>query len=682
MRRQAELNRFLVCGLGSLGQHCVAVLKEYGATIMAIDRSPPQHWEISDLPNLLEELVIGDCRLSSILEQARIWQCRAVLLVTGSERVNTEAALAARLLNPQIRPLVRSDKQRLNRLLGQSLGNFAAFEPNQLSASAFALAALGADTIGYFKLDEQLFKVAKHQIQPGDAWSTGRQVQALNTRIRRILSHTSASSGPPKQFHEWEPETLVQEGDTLIYVEVVDRLSDNLQPSAETKVAHTPQRFWDRLRRSVRPRHLTGKWHQFWQSNYHSQNRVQRIATIYCITVFVLWLCGVFLYRLNYPDISTVEALYAPAVLLLGGYGDLFGSVKFTSEPAPAEHMPLGLRLFSFGLTLTGEAFVGVLYALITDSLLSSRLKFLAPRPPIPETNHVVLIGIGPLGQRVAALLQELKQPVVGISRTEVKLDSLPQIPLIISRIVDALAKVNLANAKTVIVTMDDDMENLEIGLMAHAAHPTTNLVLQTYDQRFSNYVARLFPYARVLCSSALSAEVFAAAAFGENILSLFHFHHQTVLVTEYRIESGDTLNGLMLSEVAYGYGTLPILYQKSTYESPKFMPSYETRLSGGERLVVLATSLSLQRIERGELAPRHWQVKIEAASTPDAIFEGAHEIALTTGCSIGTARDLMHHLPSLLPHPLYKHQAQRLVHKLSRVKVKAYSNASINTSQ
>ncbi|MBV9389849.1 MAG: potassium channel protein [Chroococcidiopsidaceae cyanobacterium CP_BM_ER_R8_30] len=681
MRTQAELNRFLVCGLGSLGQHCVAVLKQYGATVIAIDRVPPQDWEISDLPNLLEELVIGDCRLSSILEQARIRQCRAVLLLTGSERVNTEAALAARLLNPQIRPLVRSDKQRLNRLLGQNLGNFAAFEPNQLSASAFALAALGAETIGYFNLDGQLFKVAKHQIQPGDAWSACRQVQALNTRIRRILSHTSASSRPPTQFHEWEPETLVQEGDTLVYVEVVDRLSDNPQPST-AKVAPTPQRFWDRLLRSVRPRHLTHKWHKFLQSNYYSQNRVQRIATIYCFTVFVLWLCGVVLYQLNYPGISTIEALYAPAVLLLGGYGDLFGSVKFASQPAPAEHMPMWLRLFSFGLTLTGEAFVGVLYALITDSLLSSRLKFLTRRPPIPESNHVVLIGIGPLGQRVAALLQELKQPVVGISRTEVELDSLPQIPLVISRIVDALAKVNLANAKTVIVTMDDDLENLEIGLMAHAADPTTNLVLQTYDQRFSNYVARMFPYARVLCSSALSAEVFAAAAFGENILSLFHFYHQTVLVTEYRIEAGDTLNGLMLSEVAYGYGVIPILHQKSNYELPKFMPSYETRLSGGERLIVLATSLSLQHIERGKLAPRDWQLRIEAALTPEAIFEGAHEIAQMTGCSIGTARHLMHHLPGLLPHRLYNHQAQHLVHKLSRVKVKAHSIALTNTSQ
>lgn len=129
---QAQLDRFLVCGLGSLGQHCVAVLKDYGTKVIAIDETPPKNWEIPNLSNLLEDLHIGDCRLSDILEQAQIRQCRAVLLVTGNERVNTEAALAARSLNPRIRLLVRSDKQNLNQLLEQNLGNFAAFEPTQL----------------------------------------------------------------------------------------------------------------------------------------------------------------------------------------------------------------------------------------------------------------------------------------------------------------------------------------------------------------------------------------------------------------------------------------------------------------------------------------------------------------------------------------------------------------------
>lgn len=51
-RSQTRPERFLVCGLGSVGQHCVAVLKEYGVAVSAIDQVQPNTWEIPDLANL------------------------------------------------------------------------------------------------------------------------------------------------------------------------------------------------------------------------------------------------------------------------------------------------------------------------------------------------------------------------------------------------------------------------------------------------------------------------------------------------------------------------------------------------------------------------------------------------------------------------------------------------------
>lgn len=674
---QARLDRFLVCGLGSLGQHCVAVLKEYGVAVSAIDEVQPQDWELPDLPNLLEELLIADCRQPSVLEQAKIRQCRSVLLVTSDERVNIEAAFAARLLNPQIRLIVRSDKQNLNQLLGQSLGNFVAFEPTQLSASAFAFTALeptqlsaGAETLGYFKLEGQLLRVEKYQIQQRDRWCDRWLVHGLNNATRRILSHTCDPSHLPKQFYQWESEARLQAGDTIVYIEVTDKLASNSQQPAADIIRNTRQ-IWQGIVRGMAWKNLKQKMAQLWQST--DQYQTQRVAIICGITVLMLLLCGTVLFRLEYPGISLRDAFSATAALLLGGYSDLFGTFKLTTP------ISWWLQLFSLGLTLAGTAFVGVLYALLTETLLSSRFQFFTSRPPVPQQDHVVVIGLGRVGQRVAALLQELKQPVVGITTTALDPSILPQMPLIVGNIANTLTKVNLSNAKSVIVVADDDLVNLEIGLMAHAANPTTGLVIHTYDQHFSDNVARLFPYAQVLCASALSAEVFAAAAFGENVLSLFHFNNQTVLVTEYTIEAGDTLNGLILAEVAYGYGVVPILYQNYTagrmptpQEPTQLMPSDDTRLYVGDRLIVLATSNSLQRIERGEMAPRRWQVQIEKALNRDAIEDGADEIALISGCSIGMAREVMNHLPGMLRRPLYKHQAQRLVRELDKVKVLA----------
>jgi Trk K+ transport system NAD-binding subunit len=666
--QQKKQNLFLVCGLKTLGQHCVAVLKEYDVKVSAIDDVQPGQWEVPEVPSLLEKLIIGDCRQPSILQQAGIDECRSILLVTRDERMNIEAAFAARRLNPHVRLIVRSEKQNFNELLWENLGNFVAFEPTHLSAYAFALTALASEAIGYFTLEGQPLRVIEHQVQPKDRWCNGKPVHRLNLTTRHILSHIPVSSNPPKQFYEWNPEAVVQAGDTLVYIEVAEdlTLSEHLRESQRSRWQ------WQQFVRGITPKNLKEKIVRFWQSYYQSQNQIRRIATIYAITVLILWLLGIVLYRLYYPQITLLEAFYATAVLLLGGYGDLFGSVKFASQPLPSDHMPWWLRLFSLGLTLTGQAFVGVLYALLTDALVASRFQFLNRHPPVPERNHVVLIGLNRLGQKVAAVFQELNQPFVGIHTTTLDQRVLPEMPVIVDNPTEALAVVNLSHAKSIVLVGDDHMENLEIGLMAHAINPASRLIIRSQDRQFSDNITPLFPYAQVLCGAALSAEVFACAAFGENVLSLFHLSDQVVMVTEYNIEEGDTLNKLLLSEIAHGYGVVPILYQKQQQDNYSLMPWDDVRLCGGDRLIVLATSTGLQRIEWGEMLPRLFKVQIEKTLTRNASADGAEEIALITGCSSTTARQWMNNLPRVLPTPLYKHQAQHLVRKLIKVQVLA----------
>ncbi|MDZ8236095.1 MAG: NAD-binding protein [Nostoc sp. ChiQUE01a] len=664
-----KLDKFLVCGLGSLGQHCVAILKEYGVVVNAIDQEQPKNLQIPNLFNLLENLFIGDCRQASILEQANIIQCRTIILVTGNERVNIEAAFAARLLNPQVRLVIRSDKQNLNQLLSQTLGNFIAFEPNQISASGFAVAALGNDHLGYFQLESQQFRVVKYQIKMHDRWCNKLHIHELNTQHCRVLHHTNDSSVLPKEFHQWEPEVKLSPDDTIIYIEVKEQLQ-SLKKVA-IKRQYNWQQLWQEIALSRVWKNLKQKIPYLWRKLHSYQSL--RVAIICGLTILFLWCLGTIIYILNYPESNIVEAFYGTAVLLLGGYGDLFGDINFRTPPEKAEHIPGWLRLFSLGLTLTGVGFVGVLYALLTDALLSSRFQFFKSyQPLIPVKNHVVLIGLNRVGQRVAALLEEFKQPLVGISNTALDADFFHKIPLIIDSIADTLGRVNLANSKSVVVVTDDDMENLEIALMVHAQSPTTRVIIRTYDRNFRDNVARLFPYAQVICTSAISAEVFAAAAFGENILSLFNFDAQTILVVEYTIEAGDTLNALLLAEVAYGYGVVPILYQSLKRSPVKLMPSDNIQLAVGDRLIVLANTNSLQRIERGEMFKRTWQLEIEKALAQDAIFDGANEISIISGCNIGTARKLMDNLPGQLPKALYKQQALRLVRRLTKLRVTA----------
>ena len=672
-------DQILVCGLGSLGQHCVANLKTFGVQVNAIELLPPTRWEIPDLPKLIDNLVFGDCRQSEILEQAGVRRCRAVLLVTTNERVNLEAALSARVLNPKIRLVVRSEKQNLNDLLEQQLENFIAFEPTQLAGPAFALEALGEEMIGFFKIDDYQFRIVKRAIYGKHRWCNTRKVHEINNRDRRVLRYLKSDVAhltpeeqvtrldhpysPSAQFYTWLPDSIVCPGDVVVTVEAES--DEDVGLLTEAPPQQTPG-LWQQGKEALthwRTWNLRQIMAKFWRASH--KNQIRQVALLCGITVVTLWLIGTFLFVITGSAPNLAAAFYDTAVLLLGGYGDLFGD--FTTATA----IPWWLRLFSFCLTLAGTAFIGVLYALLTEKLLTLKFEFLTKRPPVPEKEHVVVIGLGRVGRQVVQILQDLKQSVVGITRQTLDSDVLPQTPLLTGNINDTLASANLKTAKSIVAVSDDEVQNLELGLMAYRVNPDSHLIIRTYDQLFTDKVAQLFPYAQVLCSSALSAEAFAGAAFGENVIGLFRLYDQTVLVTQYDVDEADTLQGLLLADIAYGYGVVPVWYQPKS-STPRIMPSDDIKLSEGDRLIVLSTIRGLRRVEQGDRAPKQWQIKILQAKSADAVFEGGTEVALITGCDIGQARTLMQQLPAVFPQRLYLHQALRLIRRLHRLRVDA----------
>lgn len=658
----ATLNKFLVCGLGSLGQHCVAALSEFGIIVNGIDVETPKNWEVPKAKESLTKLFIGDCRQSKVLEDAEIRRCRAILLVSNSESVNVAGAFAARRLNPDVRIIIRSSKQNLNELLEQQLRNFAAFDATQLPASAFALAALGEETLGFFSLEGQLLRVVKHEIHANHRWC-GQPVHERNHRLSRVLSYITDDSSIEQEFYRWDADAVVEAGNILVRIETADSSAQYFFTDPGTFTQQNLKEFWQQARYYINWRILQNKLVQFWQST--SDRRIQRVAIVALIAVFILLSLGTILIKLVHPDFTLEAAFFNTAIFLLGGFGDQVGGFqsKFSN--------PWWLNLFGLSLTIAGTVLVGILYATLTDVVLSSRFQF-SRRPPIPKQDHVVLVGLGRVGQRVAKILQELKQPLVGVTHaSEFDSNLLPNLPLVTGNITANLQKVNLVKAKSLIVATDDEMANLEIALMAQAQNPASHLVIRTYDPSFTQSLAEILPKAKVVCAYALAAEAFAGAAFGEEIISLFRLNNQTILVTEYSIQAGDTLNGLLLGEVAYGYEVVPLLHQKLE-ESARLMPSEEMRLEVGDRLVILATINSLQRIERGEMAPRRWAVWVEGALSKSAVLEGGNTIYRLSGCEIGMARELMQNLPGALRLPLYKQQAQNLVRELTKVQVKA----------
>lgn len=639
------------------------MLKEFDVTVSAITLTQPLNWEVHQFPDLLKDLLVGDCRQVDLLEHAGVKHCQAALLVTSDERVNIETAFEVRLLNPEVRIIVRSAKENLNELVAEKLGNFVAFEATQLPAPAFAIAALNSEVRGFISLEESMLRVIKVPIAIDHRWCY-RPLHELNTQTRRVLSYTPSGTTLSIEFHQLNPDTPVQPGDQIAYVEIADTSASfglQINPATTRKAPQKSDRalpFWNRLSDRLSKRNLPQKVTNLWSSS--SQQQTKRVTLIVGVIMLFLLLFGTLILVTTQSHVNFLRAFYTAAIMLLGADDAVFETVK------PGDETPPWMRLMNLIYMLAGTASIAVLYALLTETLLSTKFQLPKKRPAIPEQNHVVLIGLGRIGRRVATFLQQIKQPLVGISNTPLEPTVLPLMPLMVGDLATSLSKVNLETAKSVVVATDDEMTNLEIGLMAHRINPHCAVVIRTFDPRFSASVDRLLPYAKVLCAYDLAAEAYVAAAFGENILSLMRVNQQTVLVTEYAINQDDTLQGRLLSEIAYGYGVVPILHQRYAQDA-RLMPLDDTKTEIGDRLIVMATIDSLQRVERGELLPRTWIVHIERALSKDAVFDGANAIARISDCGIHLAREVMIQLPAVLPLPLYHHQALRLVRELRK---------------
>ena len=647
----------LICGMGRLGQHCAVLLKELGIPVFGLNQAELKSLDTEDVPKLLDRFTIGDCRRHSALEAAGVGSCRTVLLTTSDERTNFSAALAARSLNPGVRLVVRSSQTNLNELLHQRVANLVALDTAELPATAFALAAIGDETIGLFSLEGKLLRVVENRITADHRWSQGVELRELNTRERRILHRTSAANPKPIDFHGWDPSDRPAAGDVVFSIELNEPF--HTSPTAGRRTAEPKRAFvWNSIRSRIK---------NVWTSD----SQTYRIATLVVGAILLLHMTGVIVYWVRYPEVTLLDAFNVATVLIFDGYSNMFAQLRL---PFP---IPLWLLLFSLTMTMAGAVVTGILYAYITARVLSARLTFRRRHGRIPQANHIVVIGMGLLGKRVAELLSRLGHPVVCIAEREVDPGVLPDVPVVTSDPRHGLKKVNCDKAASVAVLTDDDIANLEMALMAARMNEDCNLVIRTEDSQFGRNVTMLAPHAHALSGYTMSAEAYVAAALGEKVLSLLRIGPQTVLALEYTVEEGDRLASQLIADVTYGSGLVALLYQRDRSHDPQFFPSDDIRLEVGSRLVALATIGGLQNLEHGISGEKKCQVRLLKFLSHDAQFEASRIIARVTGCELATARIQMEQLPNTLSLGLFRPQASRLVHDLRIAGVQAEVIAS-----
>ncbi len=651
---------FIVCGLGSLGQHCIKLLKDFRVHVIAIDKREEINWEVDGIPNAIKKnYLVGDIQEYEILEQANVKECRAILIVTDDEIVNRKIACELNQINPQARIIVRYSTNNLPEKSQLNHDNVVISDATELPAQVFATRALADENRGFFKLEDEWLGIFKVKIYPHHKWR-GRQLHQINTQDCRILSHISAQKQLPTLFHQWKPNLILQSNDEVAYIEINHKLihwygdSDSFSSQQENK--GFIQKTIDFVYRRKRGKKALA--FKEWTKYQINQPIIRMVFT----TWLILFVIGVAILTIGFK-LPLWKALYSAAVMLLGGYDDVY----IEGETNIVELQ----RLIKFIYMLSGILLMGVLQAWLTQWVLNEKFQQLFV---YPKRNHIVVIGLSNLGEKIAGFLQKWQQPVFGLNNKKLKRNILPQAQLLIGDLIDNLQNTNLANAKSAVVVTDNEDDNIDIGLKAYKINPNCNLIIRTFDHRKTNEVKEYLPFAKVIYDYELAAEAFVSTAFGKHIRNLVRFNEQTILVAEYFIEEGDTLNGCFLFEIAYGYGVVPILYQTYKQIRPKIMPSYwdKSPLEPGDRIVVLANFDSLQKIQTGDRLLPKYNLRVKKAPLQDAILKATFTIAFICGCNREKVQKLMYNLPGTLDCPIYNHQGQLLLRKLRKLGVDA----------
>ncbi len=194
-----------------------------------------------------------------------------------------------------------------------------------------------------------------------------------------------------------------------------------------------------------------------------------------------------------------------------------FAAARVLATVGPAEatgHLQQWYLVVSALLMLLAVVFTALFTAGLIDWFASARTIGLVGRRTLPRRDHVVVVGLGQVGLRVAVTLKKLGVPLVGIERdadaANVRLARDAGIPVLIGHAEDegVHRKVSLSRARAVAAMGSDDLDNIEVVIAALASAPDARMVLRAGEGDVIAETRSLFAIGDVVDVSLFSAVV------------------------------------------------------------------------------------------------------------------------------------------------------------------------------
>jgi voltage-gated potassium channel len=214
--------------------------------------------------------------------------------------------------------------------------------------------------------------------------------------------------------------------------------------------------------------------------------------------------------------------------------------------------------------------------------------------------NHVVLVGMGHLGYRVARALHEMGKQIVAIEQNP-RVDTFNGartlgIPVINDDATrpSALEGANIKKAQTIILASQNDAMNLQIALKARSMNPKIQVVIRIFDEDFAHSLQDQFGFI-ALSATEMAAPVFAAAASGVDVTNPISIEGQLLSLARFTVSPNTPIDGRTVGFVENTYKVNIVLLR---HDHESMMPPKDTNtLHAGDVLAVLGAPEQLSNI-------------------------------------------------------------------------------------
>jgi Trk K+ transport system NAD-binding subunit len=524
----------VVCGLGRVGWSVLENLRLAHLHVVAID----QRCEPADPRLDGVKLIRGDCRQRDILQAAGIERARGVLILTSDDLTNISTALMIRSLYPDVRIVVRLFNQNLLARLGQAVKNIFALSVPALTAPVLAVTALTGAGLGTFRLADGIRQVAEITARDLEHL-VGQSIAELASRYRlTVLAHFPASE-PKRLLRHVDSSAILMPGDRLTVCGTPDDLLPLLATSDSTFLPSLHWASW--LRRHFRMVARTVR-------------EIEWPVQVATGVLLLVILAGTLVFHIG-MGVSFGRGLLR-TVSLMATAADMHESELDTEWE----------KVFASVMRLAGVVLIAAFTAIFTNYLLRARLGGALETRRIPDSGHIVVCGLGNIGYGVVLELLEGGESVVAIERGA---DNrfIPSVrrqgaAVIVgdATVNESLQRANAGTASAVIACTDNELANLEIGLMVRELNSKQRVVVRVADPYLAQVLREGASVRLALSTSALSAPAFVAALFGDRVLNLFVIAGQSLAVVELTVQADDpTLYGKQVRTLSHDFHLVPV---------------------------------------------------------------------------------------------------------------------------